>query len=145
MKKRQDFVTNSSSSSYIIAYQQLPDYIDNGTLERYPIIKCFNNLVEKVLFASGDNNDTSVGTKVSTKADLDAYFIDRFGWGEYDTLEKILFEDDYLKSQYEKCVEALDRGLILLFKCIDYSDTAISALIKELDNGNVGIKIIDCD
>lgn len=145
MKTRQDFVTNSSSSSYIIAYQQLPDYIDKGTLERYPVIKCFNKLVEKVLFASSDYNDTSVGTKVSTKADLDAYYIDQYGWGDYNTLEKIFDGDDYLKSQHEECAEALDRGFVLLFKDIDYSDNTISDLIKELGNGNVGIEIISCN
>lgn len=145
MKTRQDFVTNSSSSSYIIAYQQLPDYIDKGTLERYPAIKCFNKLVEKVLFASSDYNETRAGTKVSTKADLDAYFIDQYGWGNYNTLEKIFDEEDYLKSQYEKCAEALERGSVLLFKRIDYSDDTISSLIKELSNGSVGIKIISCN
>lgn len=145
MKVRQDFVTNSSSSSYIIAYQQLPSYINKETLEKYPAIKCFNKLVELVLFASSNYNDTNKGTKIATKEDLDAYFIDYYGYGECNTLEKIFEDEEYAKTKYEKCIDAINRGMALLLKRVDYSDDTLSSLIRELGNGDVGIEIIDCD
>ena len=38
MKIREDFVTNSSSSSYVIAYKASPNF-DEETIQRYPILK----------------------------------------------------------------------------------------------------------
>ena len=55
MKIRNDYVTNSSSSSYVIAYKSLPE-IDEETLKRYPFLKNYGKLIETVLFTEGDND-----------------------------------------------------------------------------------------
>lgn len=60
MKIREDFVTNSSSSSYVIAYKASPNF-DEETIQRYPILKGFTTVLESVLLAANDYGDTTEG------------------------------------------------------------------------------------
>lgn len=69
MKIRNDYVTNSSSSSYVIAYKSLPE-IDEETLKKYPFLKNYGKLIETVLFTGGDN-ETNAGTVSRTKEEYD--------------------------------------------------------------------------
>lgn len=142
MKVRNDFVTNSSSSSYIISYQKIPE-IDAETLAKYPMLSCFNELVETILSAAGEYNDTTAGEKVYNKAELDKHFIKEWGWRKNQPLEEIFEDEDYLKSMYDKCIEALDRGCAILFKDVDYSDNTVAHMIRMLGESNIGIEIID--
>lgn len=143
MKYRSDFVTNSSSSSYIIAYQQTPNY-DEATLEKYPSLTCLNRLVDIVLTASSDYNETDEGDKISTREELENFFVKRYGWADR-TLDDILSDDEYLKEQYGKCASAIKRGYIVLFKEISYSDDTLAGIIQELSKSNVGVEIIGQD
>lgn len=143
MKVRQDFVTNSSSSSYIIAYQRTPNY-DEETLKKYPALSCFNRLVDMVLTASSDYNETNKGKKITNKDELDDYFVKQYGWTG-QTLDDIFSEDKWCKEQYDKCLSAIQYGYVVIFKSIDHCDNTISNLIEELSDSKVGVKIINCD
>lgn len=130
MKVRSDYVTNSSSSSYVIAYKMLPE-IDEDTLKKYPFLKNYGKLIEKVLFSEGDN-ETTFGTVSRTKEEYDKHFIDYYGWTENNTVESILEDDDCLVSIYNKAIAYIEKGFNILSKSVDYNDTYCSNMIREL-------------
>ena len=136
MKIRHDFVTNSSSSSYVIAYRSLPEF-DEETLAKYPFLKNYGNLIEKVLFTEGDN-DTTAGEVYKTKDEWDKHFIDYHGWRDCDTVEKILESEDYLAEPYNKAIDCLAKGFYILDKSVDYGDSycenMLRALAKDTEN-----------
>lgn len=130
MKIRIDYVTNSSSSSYVIAYKSLPE-IDEETLKKYPFLKNYGKLIETVLFTEGDN-DTTAGTVSRTKEEYDDNFISEYGWRDNTTVESILKDDDYLVDMYNRAIEYLEKGFNILDKRVDYNDTYCQNMIREL-------------
>lgn len=139
MKVRRDFVTNSSSSSYVIAYRSLPE-LDEETIAKYPFLKNYGKLIEKVLFTEGDN-ETSSGEVARTKEEYDKWFFDRYGWR--NTSLKDLLEDRWLKERYTKAIEYLDKGFNILSKDVDYNDEYCSNMLKELANDEDNFIILE--
>lgn len=129
MKIRNDYVTNSSSSSYVIAYRNLPKF-DEETIAKYPFLENYGKLIEKVLFTAGDN-DTTEGEVARTKEEYDEWFISAYGWRK-TTLEEIIAEDSYLAERYKKAIEYLNKGFNILSKDVDYSDDYCTNMLYEL-------------
>lgn len=143
MKIRSDYVTNSSSSSYVIAYKSLPE-IDEETLKRYPFLKNYGKLIETVLFTAGDN-DTTAGTVSRTKEEYDENFISEYGWRDNATVQPILEDDDYLVDMYNKSIEYLEKGFNILDKRVDYNDTYCQNMIRELAEDKENFVILEDD
>lgn len=143
MKIRSDYVTNSSSSSFVIAYKSLPE-IDEETLKKYPFLRNYGNLIEKALFTEGDN-ETTEGVVSRTKEEYDKNFIDYYGWGEYNTVEKIIEDEEYLADEYNKVVEYIGKGFNILNKSVDYNDTYCSNMIRELAKDEENFVILEAE
>lgn len=144
MKIRSDFVTNSSSSSYVLAYK--------GLDTPHPSIKSLNKMIEIVLFSDG-GYETTRGEKVRTIDELDSYMVDTYGYSDLNTIDKLLAADSYAKKIHTECVKALNEGytisddytITVLFKDVGYSDETLSALLHDIANENIGVKILFSD
>jgi len=95
MKIRNGFVSNSSSSSFIVAVDDVDEQAKVTVTIEVDILKY-------------------VDTTIRTKKELDDFYLSEYGWNN-QTLEEILEDHgNYMREGYEKSLEAIGRGKVVM-------------------------------
>jgi len=125
MKIRSGFVSNSSSSSFIIASDK-PTF----TIRMEVDIQKYSTAV------------------VKTKNELDDYYVEYHGWGGRNTIEQILEDDSYVKEQYDNALKQIEIGKTVYFgSCDDNSYDPVESMLcnNGFNNLSDDLFVIDGD
>jgi len=116
MKTRMGFVSNSSSSSFIIASKEKPKMIIEIDIEY---------IADK---------------KITTEKELVEYLLEEYG---YDTIEEFFDNEEWDKNNYDKCLKALEEGNFLYAGSISSDGETSEAYIYDNGwNGNKNFEVL---
>lgn len=129
MKFRNDFVTNSSSSSFIIAFDNTENSISS-------------NMIKAIQRTTGSGKKI-----ITTIEELQNYFIDdRYLDDSIPFVEAIESEGSYIVEQYNKGVRAINEGKAVCFLSISNEiDDPLGDFLTNFSELDSVLEIIDSE
>ena len=135
MRIRMGFVTNSSSSSFIIAYKAFPE-IDKDTIKKYQFLKNYNDIMKSILLFETEYTDK--GDICKTKDEADNYLLDEY---YCDSIEEL--KEEIGEEFYTEIIKYVNNGYNILFKSVGYCDDSFIHMIKQIAEGNDNFIILE--
>mgnify|MGYP000859610121 CR=1 FL=1 len=114
MKYRVGFVTNSSSSSYIVAHK-----LQESQGDLPEVVKSVYDAVIQLF----------LDDIVLSENDLERFIRDNYGYSSIDEA----FEDEEMKKEYEKFLNLLKEGYFISSIEVDYYDSYLKHLLEVLE------------
>lgn len=123
MKRRNSFVANSSSSSFIIGIKDSVKTVDES------LPKWASVMMENLLdYLSEDRQFT-------TKEEFDEYILENWGYDD-STIEEIMEDSRYIRDMYPKAVKALESGMTLIRANVENDDNWLIRFLGDLPEDN---------
>lgn len=137
MKYRKGFVTNSSSSSFVIAYKDISTMFETNKIE-FMYLKKINKLLEDKLILVDEDSwyGSYEGIVLSNKTSIKNYFIEHFVGNEM-TLNKYFKQYPNRKNDYDNMINYIEQGYKIIIKEVNNCDIELFDFIKNMsDNKN---------
>lgn len=118
MKTRYGFVSNSSSSSFM-----LPVITKDKTIT---ITLSVDEL--KNMFDGDDYDSSSIDSVLTTKNDVDEYMIDHYG----DNFLEYMVDEPYIEDEYRQMISMVESGQTVIVGRIMYGDSFLYNFVEKM-------------
>lgn len=131
LKIRLDYVTNSSSSSYIVAFKDGYDF-DEETLQKYPFLKDYRGERDKIISYLLHTNDyeTELKYEINDKEDLDDFCKEYYCYSGEDFKDWLKTKE--AQDHYFLMKNYLDKGYSILNFYVGYHDDYLNDELHRL-------------
>lgn len=142
MKIRKGFVTNSSSSSFIVAYKKLPK-LPKRLLDNHPELAFFETFARKTLEDSDYRSYEDERTIARDMDDLE-YLIKEF-YDHNGNLASLFMERPEAKGLYDKMTACIKAKKTVVAGKMPYSNTAQRKLLEGLVKAGMVEEILEIE